>query len=221
MHTRMTFFNRGIHDWGNRGRGNWNRGPRRPRFCIHFDADSQELSQLFQDEFFNWIKKGVVQPRPERPPFQSPHVPGIPVPPHVSLQPKVPENDRWQEIVHPTVSQYCGWPNLSLPAPPLVNQIVQAAPVHSPVQSSHASKRLKTEAHHAPDKGETAAAPSSPSNDSAKSVSSRMHLRDDRSHVISEIRPKGSTQPKENSERSKGDNNNKGKIASQSGKYGF
>ena len=52
-------------------------------------------------------------------------------------------------------------------------------------------------------------------------LSSRMHLRDDFSHVISEIRPKGSTQPKENSNRSKGNNNNKGKIASQSGKYGF
>jgi hypothetical protein len=39
--------------------------------------------------------------------------------------------------------------------------------------------------------------------------------------VIGEIRPKGSTQPKENSKRSKGDSNNKGKIASQSEKYGF
>jgi hypothetical protein len=80
---------------------------------------------------------------------------------------------------------------------------------------------LKTKAHHAPDKGKATAAPSSPSNDFDKSVSSRMHFRDDCSHVISEIRPKGSTQPKENSKRSKGDNNNKGNIASQSGKYGF
>jgi hypothetical protein len=48
-----------------------------------------------------------------------------------------------------------------------------------------------------------------------------MHLRDDFSHVINEIRPKGSAQPKENSERSKGDSSNKGNIASQSGKYGF
>ena len=55
----------------------------------------------------------------------------------------------------------------------------------------------------------------------AKYVSSRMHLRDDCTHVISDIRPKGCTHPKANSERSKGDNNNKGKIASQSGKYGF
>jgi hypothetical protein len=111
---------------------------------------------------------------------------------------------------------------LSLPAPPpLVNQIVQYSHAHSPVQSSHASKRLKTEAHHAPDKGKSTAAPSSPSNDSAKSISSRMHLRDDFYDVINEIMPKGSTEPKENSEKSKGDNNNKGKIASQSGKYSF
>jgi hypothetical protein len=80
---------------------------------------------------------------------------------------------------------------------------------------------LKTKAHHASDKGKAIATPSSLSNGFDKSVSSRMHLRDDCSHVINEIRPKGSTQPKENSERSKGDNINKGKIASQSGKYGF
>jgi hypothetical protein len=163
----------------------------------------------------------VVQPRPERPPFQAPHVPGIPVPPHVSLQLEVPENDGSQEIVHLTISQHCGWPNCSLPAPPLINQIFQAAPAHSSIQSSHANKRLKTEAHHAPDKGKVIVSPCSPSNDSAKSTSSHMHLRDDCSHVINEIRPKGSTHPKENSEKSKGDKNNKGKISSRSGKYGF
>jgi hypothetical protein len=221
MHAGMSFFSRGSHGRGNRGRGNWNRGPRRPRFSIHFDVDSQELGQLFQARFFNWIGQGMVQPRPERPPFQAPQAPGIPMPPHVSLQPEVPENDGWQEIVHPTVSQHRGWPNLSLPAPPPINPIFQAAPVHSPVQSSHARKRLKTEAHHALDKGKSTAAPSSPSNGSDKSMSSRMHLRDDCSHVINEIRPKGSVQPKENSGKSKGDNNNQGKIASQSGKYGF
>jgi hypothetical protein len=83
--------------------------------------------------------------------------------------------------------------NLSLSAPPPINQIVQVAPVHSPVQSSHARKRLKTEAHHAPDKVKAIASPSSPSNVSDKFMSSHMHLRDDFSHVISEIRPKGST----------------------------
>jgi hypothetical protein len=133
--------------------------PRRPRFSIHFDVDSQELGQLFHARFFNWIGQGIVQPRPERPPFQSPQAHGILVPPHVSLQHEVPENDGWQEIVHPTVSQHRGWPNLSLSAPPPVNPISQASPDHSLVQSSHARKRLKTEAHHALDKGKSIACP--------------------------------------------------------------
>jgi hypothetical protein len=71
------------------------------------------------------------------------------------------------------------------------------------------------------DKGKIVVAPSSPSSDSSKYVSSHMHLKDDCSHVINEIKPQGYTQPKANSENSKGDSNNKGKIASQSGKYGF
>ena len=66
----MIFFNGGIHGRNNRGRGNWNRGRRRPRFSIHYDADPQELNQLFQAEFFNWIGQGVVQTSSERPPFQ-------------------------------------------------------------------------------------------------------------------------------------------------------
>jgi hypothetical protein len=191
MHARMSFFSRGIHGQGNRGRGNWNRGPRRPRFSIHFDVDSQELGELFQAGFFNWIGRGVVQPSPETPPFQVMQALGILVPPHISLQPEVPENDGWQEIVHPIVSQHRGWPNLSLPSPLPINPIVQASP-HSPVQSSHAKKRLKIEAHHALDKGKFIATPSSPSNGYDKSVSSQMHLRDDCSHVISDISPKGS-----------------------------
>ena len=63
---------------------------------------------------------------------------------------------------------------------------------------SFSSKRLKIEAHQAPDKGKATTSPSSPSNDSNEYVSSRMHLRDDFSHVINNIRPKGSTHPKEN-----------------------
>jgi hypothetical protein len=110
---------------------------------------------------------------------------------------------------------------MSFPPPLSVNNIVQASPNNSLVQSYHASKILKTEAHHALEKGKTTTSPSSPSNDSDKSVSSQMHLRDDCSHVINDIKPKDSAQPKENLERSKGDNINKGKIASQSGKYGF
>jgi hypothetical protein len=87
--------------------------------------------------------------------------------------------------------------------------------------TSHARKRLKTEAHHALDKGKPIATPSSPSNGFDESVSSQMHLRDDCSHMISEIRPKGSMQPKKNSRKSKGGSRNQGNIASQSGKYGF
>jgi hypothetical protein len=119
---------------------------------------------LFQDGFFNWIGQGVVQPRLERPPLQVLQAPDILVPPHVSLQPKVHENDGWQEIVHLKVSQHRGWPNLSLPAPPLIkNQIFQAALDHLPVKSSHASKILKTKARHAIENGKGIVAPSSPS----------------------------------------------------------
>ena len=92
---RMGFFSRGSHGRGNRGRGNWNRGPRRPRLSIHFDIDSEELGEMFHARFFNWIGQGIIQPRLERPPFQAPQTPGIPVPPHVSLQPEVPKNDGW------------------------------------------------------------------------------------------------------------------------------
>jgi hypothetical protein len=72
MHTGMRFFSRGSHVRGNQGIGNWNKGPRRPKLSIQFDADSQKLGYLFQARFFNWIGQGVVQPRPERPPFQAP-----------------------------------------------------------------------------------------------------------------------------------------------------
>jgi hypothetical protein len=62
------------------------------------------------------------------------------------------------------------------------------------------------------DKGKVVASPSSPSSDLAKSVSSRMHLKDDCFHVISEIKPQGSTQPKANSGNSKGIATTKGKL---------
>jgi hypothetical protein len=59
------------------------------------------------------------------------------------MQPEVPANDGWKEIVNLIVSHHRGWPNFSLPTPPPVNPNVQIAPLHSPVQSSHASKRIK------------------------------------------------------------------------------
>jgi hypothetical protein len=101
----------------------------------------------------------------------------------------------------------------------LLNPLSKPPPTHQ--WSPHANKRLKIEAHHALDKGKSTVAPSPPSNGSEKSVSSWMHLRDDCSHVITEIKPKGLAQPKENSGKSKDDNNNQGNIASWSGKYGF
>jgi hypothetical protein len=61
------------------------------------------------------------------------------------------------------------------------------------VKSSHANKKLHIEAHHALNKGKFMVSPSSLSEDFDKSVSSRMHLKDDFSNVISEINPKGSS----------------------------
>jgi hypothetical protein len=84
--------------------------------------------------------------------------------------------------------------------------------VHSPFQSSHASTRLKTNVPHVQDKGKVVASPSSPSNESSKLVSSHMNLKDDCSHVISEIQPQGSNQPKATSGKSKGDKNDKKKY---------
>jgi hypothetical protein len=128
------------------------------------------------------------------------------------MQPEVPANDGWQEISNPVVSHHRGWSNSSLPPPPPVNPNVQIAPVHSPVQSSHASKRLKPDVPNVQDKGKVVSSPSSPSNDSSKSVSSCMHVKDDFSHVISEIQPQGSNQPRATSGKSKGDNNDKRKF---------
>jgi hypothetical protein len=131
-------------------------------------------------------------------------------------------HDGLQEIVNPHVSHHRGWPTMSFPFPPPVNANFQIACVVSRVQSSHASKRLKT---YIPqpvqDKEKDDTSPSSPSDDSSKSVSSHMHLKDDYSHVINEIQPQRSNQQHATSKKSKGNNSEKRKIASQSGKYGF
>jgi hypothetical protein len=78
---------------------------------------------------------------------------------------------------------------MSLPLPPPVNPNVHIFHADSHVQSSYASKRLKTYVPDVQDKGKAFASPSSPSDDSSKSVSSRMHLKDNSSHVISNIQP--------------------------------
>jgi len=62
--------------------------------------------------------------------------------------------------------------------------------------------------------------PPSPSIKSSKYLSSRLHLKDECSHVINEIQPQGSNQPKATPEKSRGDNNEKRKYASHNNKYG-
>jgi hypothetical protein len=223
----MSFFSRGSNGRGaNRGRGNnWQRGHRRPRFSIHFDVDPQELNQLFQAGFFNLVGQGILQPRPERPPFQ-PHqnFSGICVPPHVSMQPEPPANDGWQEIIHQPVAHHNGWPTVSFPLPPPpppFNPNAQVDRIVSPAQSSHASKRLKTTMPEPEiDKGKKVANSPNSSENSSESVSSHLHIKDNFSHVISEIHPQGSNQPKAATERSKEGSSEKRQTASHR-KYGF
>jgi hypothetical protein len=134
---------------------------------------------LFQVGFFNLVGQGVLQPhpRPERPPFQPRQIfSNVHVPAHVSLQPEVPINDGWQEVVHQPAVHHNGWPvvSLPLPPPPPLNQHAQQIDhVISPVQSSHASS----------------------SKESSNSVTSHAQQNDAQSPVFSEIQPQGSNQP--------------------------
>jgi len=145
----MSLFSIGNNGGGvNRGKGNnWQRGHRRPQFSIHFDDDPHELNYLFQVGFFNLVGQGILQPIPERPPFQ-PHqnFSSIHVPPHVSMQLEPPASDGWQEIFHQPVAHHHAWPTVSLPLPPPpppINPNAQADRIVSPIQSSHACKRNK------------------------------------------------------------------------------
>jgi hypothetical protein len=140
----------------------------------------------------------------------------------VSLQLEVLANENWQEIVNQLVSHHHGWPTMSFPLPPPINTNFQISHAISPVQCLHTSKRLKNDIPQlVQDKGKTTASPSSPSIDSSKYVSSRLHLKEECSDVINEIQPRGSNQPRATLEKSKGNNRENRKIASQSGKYGF
>jgi hypothetical protein len=93
----------------------------------------------------------------------------------VSIQPEPPTNDGWQEIFNQPTSHHHGWPIVSLalpPPPPPINLNAQIPHVVSPVQSLHASKRLKIDVPQPVlDNGKAVASPSSPSTDSSESVS--------------------------------------------------
>jgi hypothetical protein len=86
---------------------------------------------------------------------------------------------------------------------------------------SYSNERLKTEAYYASVIEKATTAPSASSDYYDKSVSSHMHWKDDCSHMISKMRLKDSTQSKAGLEGLKDDSISKGKIASQTGKYGF
>jgi hypothetical protein len=86
---------------------------------------------------------------------------------------------------------------------------------------SYSNKRLKIEAYYAFFKEKAATAPSASSDNYGKFVSSHLHWKDDFPHMISKMRLEDSTQPKAGSEGLKYDSINKGKIASQTRKYGF
>jgi hypothetical protein len=145
------------------------------------------------------------------------------------MQPEPPANDGWKEIVHHPVAHHHGWPTISLPfppPPPPFNPNSQVDHVASPVQSSHASKRLKTTIPEPElDKGKGVANPSKSSKDSSESVSSHLHLKDSFSHVISEIHPQGSNQLKvvaqDKSEKGSKEGNSEKRQTASHNKYGF
>jgi hypothetical protein len=87
---------------------------------------------------------------------------------------------------------------LPLPLPPSpFNPNAQDDRIVSPAQSSHASKMIKTTMPDPKiDKGKEVANSPNSSKNSSESTSSHLHLKDNCSHVISEIFPQGSNQPK-------------------------
>jgi hypothetical protein len=114
------------------------------------------------------------------------------------------------------------YPLLHLP----INPNAQDDHVVSPVQSSHASKRLKTDVPKPElDKGKGVATPSKSSKDSSESVSSHLHLKDDCSHVISAVHPQGSHQLKaiaqDKSEMGSKEGSTEKRQNASHNKYGF
>jgi hypothetical protein len=145
------------------------------------------------------------------------------------MQQEQPVNDGWQEFFHQHVVHHHGWPTISLlfpPPPSPFNPNSQIDRVASPIQSSHVSKRLKTVILETEiDKGKGVVNPSKSSKDSSESVSSHVHLKDSCSHVINDIHPQVSNQPRvvaqgTSVKQSKEGNSEKRQTTSHS-KYGF
>jgi hypothetical protein len=201
----MSFFNRGSHGRGrNRGKGQnnfWQRGNKRLRFSIHFDVDSEEFNQLLQTGFLNLAGQGAFHPypRPERPPYQHhPSISNVHVPPHVSLQPKVPVNDGWEDIVQHAPVHHGGWPTVSLPLqppPPPKQHVQQISSIKSHDHSSHGIRRLKEYILETKtSKGKKIATHSESSHWSSQSVTSHAQHANDHSHVFTEVNPEASNQ---------------------------
>jgi hypothetical protein len=78
------------------------------------------------------------------------------------------------------------------PPPPQINPNAQFYHASFPIQSSHASKRIKTDVPKPKlDKGKGATNLAKSSKDSSKSMSSHIHLKDIFSHVVCEIHSQG------------------------------
>jgi hypothetical protein len=144
----MSFFNRGSGGRVNGVRGRrpnefW--GNKRLFFSIHLDANSKEFNQLLQIDFLNLVGQGAFQPHspPEIPPLHPhPGIYGILVQPHVSLPPKIPTNDGWNEIINPPQHKAQGWPTTSFtlpPTPPNRSSIY----ISSEASHAHSARPLK------------------------------------------------------------------------------
>jgi hypothetical protein len=118
----------------------------------------------------------------------------------VSLQPEVPVNDGWEDVVqHPPV-HHGGWPTMSLPLPPPPppkQHVQQISSIASHAHSSHASRRLKTTIPEPKtSKGKQIATKSESSHGSSQSVTSHAQHANDHSHAFSEVHPEASKEQK-------------------------
>jgi hypothetical protein len=143
----MRFFSRGNHGKGIRTNDFWQWGKKIIWFSIHFDVDLEEFNQLLQNGFLNLARQRAFQsPPPHGQPPLRPHTSNssILVETHVSLPPKIPVNDGWNDIVHSPSPCVEGWPTISLPFPPPPPPKKLAQPIVS-IASHALPKNIKTQ----------------------------------------------------------------------------